>query len=146
MAGAVEKSQRVVGYQCDIAPAPDFGAVEAQRGFRPNPALIRQVDEHLRGCLPEGVPPSYRDIVDARSKGSGKAKTICANLVMFDGEPAQIVLTEHKPKRDAAGPFAVPIWSHRWVMDQAVFWEDGAWHRDDADEFGGSRPQMGGAA
>lgn len=82
-------------------------------------ALIRIVDEHLRGCLPPGVPPSYREILGAQAAGRGKPKQIEAHLIMFDDLPAAVLLTKWKMG-----------WSHRWFMSSAVYWGNGRWHRE----------------
>lgn len=93
-------------------------------------ALIEIVDTHLRGCLPPGVPPSYRQITRARwAEDRRKRRVIEADLVMFDGAFASVRVTEHRML------FGEVVRSHRFVMETAVFWEDGAWHRDDPGEF-----------
>ena len=78
--------------------------------------FARIVDAHLRGCLPPGVPPSYREIVGARRLNG---KVIAADLIMFDGESAVVTLTNG--------------WtglSHRFHMPSAVYWERGRWNRE----------------
>lgn len=92
------------------------------------PKLTAFVDAHLRGCLPPGVPPSYSEIVDVQERTEDRHRIVEATVVMFDGERAMVRLMKH---RGAARGFWESIWSHRWLMDRAVYWEDGAWHRDD---------------
>lgn len=79
------------------------------------------VDAHLRGCLPPGVPPSYRSIVSAEFVGRGRERRAVAGLVMFDGLPAQV----------SVRAWGIP--GHRFVdlPGGDVSFEDGRWIRID---------------
>lgn len=59
------------------------------------------IDTHLRACLPPGVPPSYSKIVQAVFVGRGKDRQALADLIMFDGLPAKVMIrtTGLKPHR-----------------------------------------------
>lgn len=93
---------------------------------KPKPTDRDLVDHHMRGVLPPGVPPSYRNIISAGFVGSGKKRTIVAELEMFDGERA-VVEVFSWGKHDGR-----PCSGHRWLAWSGApcFFEDGAWKRD----------------
>lgn len=54
-------------------------------------AVAREyIDAALRACLPDGVPPSFRSINNARFVGVGRDRPAEADLTMFDGLPARV--------------------------------------------------------
>lgn len=82
-------------------------------------------DTHLRGCLPPGVPVSYRQIVRAKRIGSGRRQIIRAELVMFDGEPATVEVFK------AGEVLGVAMWGHYWTAMPGgpCSFEEGRWQR-----------------
>lgn len=76
--------------------------------------------EVLLACLPPGCPPSFRAIVSASFRGTGKRRTITAELIMFDGQTATVALT----------PWEFG-WSHRYseLPGGDISFEDSRWQR-----------------
>lgn len=88
-------------------------------------SLEAEVDAHLNGCLPPGVPRSYRRIVKAKRVGSGRHQVLRAELIMFDGEPATVEVFK------AGEAFGITMWGHHWTSmpGGACAFEDGRWQR-----------------
>ncbi len=86
--------------------------------------MIRRV---LTDCLPTGVPPSFRNIVNARFVGSGRKRKSVGLLEMFDGQPAT---AEAFIGGEALG---IKFWGHCWtdMPGGACSFENGEWVRCD---------------
>ncbi|MGX5776955.1 hypothetical protein [Methylorubrum zatmanii] len=82
--------------------------------------LIR---DHLIGCLPPGVPPSFRRIVSACFDGVGHKRKAVGHMEMFDGRPATVEVFQWAPN----------AWGHRWsdMPGGACSWEGSCWVRCD---------------
>lgn len=51
----------------------------------------------LLDCLPEGVPPSFSEIVSARWEGRAPRRIAVASLTMFDGQPGTVEVRQVGP-------------------------------------------------
>ncbi|SEB78541.1 hypothetical protein [Rhodobacter sp. 24-YEA-8] len=51
------------------------------------------IADRLQACLPDGVPPAYREIVSASFEGSGANRKAVADLIMIDGHPATVEIS-----------------------------------------------------
>lgn len=76
------------------------------------------INTRLRACLPHGVPPSYTKIVQAVFVGRGKERRALADLIMFDGLPAKVMIrtTGLKPHKFIEMPGGdVSFENGRWI-------------------------------
>ena len=51
----------------------------------------------LLDCLPDGVPPSFSEIVSARWEGRAPRRIAVASLTMFDGHPGVVEVRQVGP-------------------------------------------------
>lgn len=79
------------------------------------------IADRLQACLPDGVPPAYREIVSASFEGSGANRKAVADLIMIDGHPATVEISTWglMPQRYTSLPGG------------ALSFEDGRWLRID---------------
>lgn len=84
-------------------------------------AAERYIRAALIAVLPEGVPPSFSAIHNARFEGSGRRRAATASLTMIDGLSATVRVWQ-------AGPCTAH--SYPTMEGGALFYEDGRWQRD----------------
>lgn len=84
------------------------------------------VRETLMGIQPPGNPPSFKEVVNARTIGKGRHRQIIADMVMFDDRPAQVKLETFQWG-----------WSVQWLSlpGGAISLEDGRWLRTREDDW-----------
>lgn len=92
---------------------------------RIRPSARDHVEQALRACLPDGVPPSYRSIDGARYVSAQPRHEAVAEVTMFDGQPAKVRVWLYARNRDA--------FAHEWLEMEGggCSFEDGQWLRID---------------
>lgn len=92
---------------------------------RIRPSAKEHVDQALRACLPDGVPPSFRSIDAASYVSSQPRHEAVAELTMFDGRPAKVRVWIYARNRDA--------FAHEWLELPGghCSFEGGQWIRID---------------
>lgn len=92
---------------------------------RIRPSAKEQVEQALRACLPDGVPPSFRSIDAASYISSQPRHEATAELTMFDGMPAKVRVWLYARNLDA--------FAHEWLELPGghCSFEGGRWIRID---------------